>query len=185
MVASYDFDDQTLNNSKSEGDVAQAIVTGLNNYTGTVTYGEGRNGGKAVKLGDYGLKLNKQNLGDNFTVSLWLKAEGRIANNQSVMFLGYHNPEKWYAIAGRDSNNGVKMWANGGIYGWTEFGTLPLANDWHSVVITGDSENITTYFGRGSRYIRRDKSSVGRNKPGHLPWCYILGSRIYGLLWMM
>ena len=146
LVASYDFDDQTLNNSKSEGDVAQAIVTGLNNYTGTVTYGEGRNGGKAVKLGDYGLKLNKQNLGDNFTVSLWLKAEGRIANNQSVMFLGYHNPEKWYAIAGRDSNNGVKMWANGGIYGWTEFGTLPLANDWHSVVITGDSENITTYF---------------------------------------
>lgn len=46
LVASYDFDDQTLNNSKSEGDVAQAIVTGLNNYTGTVTYGEGRNGGK-------------------------------------------------------------------------------------------------------------------------------------------
>ena len=88
LVASYDFDDQTLNNSKSEGDVAQAIVTGLNNYTGTVTYGEGRNGGKAVKLGDYGLKLNKQNLGDNFTVSLWLKAEGTIANNQSVLFLG-------------------------------------------------------------------------------------------------
>ena len=33
LVASYDFDDQTLNNSKLEGDVAQAIVTGLNNYT--------------------------------------------------------------------------------------------------------------------------------------------------------
>ena len=39
------------------------------------------------------------------------------------------------------------MWAKAAsIYSWTEFGILPLANDWHSVVITGDSENITTYF---------------------------------------
>ena len=147
LVASYNFDDGTLNNSVTEGDAAVAITTGLSNYTGTVEYADGREeGSKAVKLGNYGLQLNHKNLGDNFTVSLWLKPEGTIANNQSVLFLGYNNPEKWYAIAGRAANNVVKMWANGKGYAWNEFGTLALGNDWHSVVITGDASNITTYF---------------------------------------
>ena len=111
LVASYDFDNETLDNSVKEGDAAKAIVTGLGDYSGAVKYGAGREGGKAVRLGDYGLQLNQKNLGDNFTVSLWLKPEGTIANNQSVLFLGYHNPELWYALAGRDAKNAVKMWA--------------------------------------------------------------------------
>ncbi|MEI3219909.1 MAG: hypothetical protein V8S08_10225 [Lachnoclostridium sp.] len=38
LVASYNFDDRTLNNSVTEGDAAVAITTGLSNYTGTVEY---------------------------------------------------------------------------------------------------------------------------------------------------
>ncbi len=146
LVASYDFDNETLDNSVKEGDAAKAIVTGLGDYSGAVKYGAGREGGKAVRLGDYGLQLNQKNLGDNFTVSLWLKPEGTIANNQSVLFLGYHNPELWYALAGRDAKNAVKMWAKGGQYSWTEFGTLELGNDWHQVTITGDGKNLKAYL---------------------------------------
>ena len=100
LVASYTFDDQALNNSVSENDAASPIVTGLGAYTGDVSYQEGKGGGYAVHLGDYGLKLNKANLGQNFTVSMWLKPDGTLDANQSVLFLGHHAPEKWLSVAG-------------------------------------------------------------------------------------
>lgn len=122
LVGEWTFENETLENDVEGGTAASAIVTGLGNYSGTVTYTEDRNGGKAVKLGDYGLKLNQQDLGDNFTVSMWLKPDGNISDNQSVLFLGYHNPEKWLAIAGDGNNNSTtKIWANGNGYSWTKW----------------------------------------------------------------
>ena len=165
LVASYSFDDETLNSSVTEGDAASAVVTRLGNYNGSVKYADGRQGGKAVRLGDYGLKLNHQNLGDNFTVSMWLKPEGTIANNQSVVFLGYHSPELWYAIAGRDAGNKVKMWAKGGAYSWNEFGVLDLGNDWHQVTITGDASNIKVYLdGAAASTTETNKPLSGSNQ---------------------
>ena len=54
LVASYAFDDGTLNNSVTENDAASPIVKGLEAYTGDVSYQEGKDGGQAVRLGDYG-----------------------------------------------------------------------------------------------------------------------------------
>ena len=72
-------------------------MTGLDTYSSAVAYEDGYSG-KAVRLGDYGLKLNRQNLGENFTVSLWLKPDGTLAVNQSVVFLGYHSPKNGWPL---------------------------------------------------------------------------------------
>ena len=98
----------------TENDAASPIVKGLEAYTGDVSYQEGKDGGQAVRLGDYGLKLNKANLGQNFTVSLWLKPDGTFASNQSVLFLGHHSPEKWLSVAGNaDGTSQCKIWRTG------------------------------------------------------------------------
>ena len=98
LVASYSFDKEDLTDSVGGAD-ASAIVTGLGAYSGTLEYVEGQSG-KGIQLGDYGLKLNRENLGENFTVSLWIKPDGNILADQSTLFLGWHSPEKWLAVAG-------------------------------------------------------------------------------------
>lgn len=97
-MASYSFDNEDLTDGQGGAD-ASAVVTGLGSYSGSVSYEEGVEG-QAIRLGDYGLKLNQQNLGEDFTVSMWLKPDKTLADNQSVLFLGHHNPEKWLAVAG-------------------------------------------------------------------------------------
>lgn len=145
LIAAYSFDDKTLNNSVSENDSASAITTGLKNYTGDPLYESGKEG-QAVRLGDYGLKLNKENLGKNFTVSMWLQPDAALKDNQSVLFLGYHSPEKWLAAAGNASGQS-KIWANGNGYSWTELGTTPLeAGKWHCLTVTGTGETVTAYL---------------------------------------
>ena len=101
LVASYDFNKKDLTNGVSEQGQAEAIVTGLGAYEQALTYEAGdTDKGQALKLGDYGLKLNQRDLGDDFSVSMWLKPNGDFAENEAVMFLGYHSPEKWLAVAG-------------------------------------------------------------------------------------
>lgn len=72
-------------------------------YSKDVVYEEGKSG-KAVRLGDYGLKLDEENLGKEYTVSAWVKPDGTLAENQNVLFLGYHNPEKWWQYPVKDRN---------------------------------------------------------------------------------
>ena len=154
-VAEYRFEDN-LNNSVSEGDQAAAVITGLRAYNGTPSYVEGRKAGsKAVKLGDFGLQLNKKNLGKNFTVSAWYKADSTFAENQNLMFLGYHNPEKWIGISGNSSGtNQLKVWTSEGtqgaeFYRWITLNnpTLP-AGEWHCLTLTqSDNDNtVKTYI---------------------------------------
>lgn len=92
LVASYDFEGN-LNNAVKGGAQAQALVTGLGTYNGAITYGEGKDG-QAVKLGNYGLKLNQNDLGTEYTVSMWVKSDKALAGNQVMLFMGYHDPGK-------------------------------------------------------------------------------------------
>lgn len=99
LVAYYTFEN-SLDNVQGE-DAATAIVTGLGEYTdGEIVYDADGFKDTAIRLGDYGLKLNRENLGENFTVSMWLKADDVFTENQVLMFLGHHNPEKWIAVSG-------------------------------------------------------------------------------------
>ena len=85
LVASFSFDDENLTDSQG-GEDASAIVTGLNPYSGRMEYVDGYDGGKGIQLGDYGLKLNRENLGENFTVSLWIKPDNTIQADQATLF---------------------------------------------------------------------------------------------------
>ena len=146
LVAAYSFDGETLANEKGGSD-ASAIVTGLNAYSGTPVYEDGKEG-KALRLGDYGLKLNREDLGDNFTVSLWLNWDGSVVYNQSVLFLGYHNPEKWLAVGGteHDGLTNSRFWANGNGYSWTSLGSADLSGGWHQLTLVGSSSGVAAYL---------------------------------------
>ena len=57
-LAYYDFND-----GMAEG--PRAIVTGLSDYKGDVTFAQGRSAeeaDQAIELGEYGLKMNQQNI---------------------------------------------------------------------------------------------------------------------------
>ena len=146
LVAAYSFDGETLADEKG-GSGASAIVTGLNAYSGAPVYEAGKEG-KALRLGDYGLKLNREDLGDNFTVSLWLNWDGSVVYNQSVLFLGYHNPEKWLAVGGteHDGLTNSRFWANGNGYSWTTLGSADLSGGWHQLTLVGSSGGVAAYL---------------------------------------
>ena len=182
VVAWYNFDDQTLDNIKGD-DNAKAIITGLTNYSGSLVYGEDRDSsnteGHAVKLGEYGIELNEQNLGDNFSVSLWVKPDGTLNANQSVLFLGYSSPEDWYGIAGNTTGtNEVKIWCRNpsvsSYNGWITKATTTIdSSSWHHVVITGDGTTHNTYID-GKLITSSDFSNVlsGENQDIYLGVTY-------------
>lgn len=152
LVASYDFNKKDLTNGVSEQGQAEAIVTGFGAYEQALTYEAGdTDKGQALKLGDYGLKLNQRDLGDDFSVSMWLKPNGDFAENEAVMFLGYHSPEKWLAVAGSGNpESDCKFWTNGSgngqSFGWTGFGNMTIDSSWHCLTVTGSNEGVTAYL---------------------------------------
>lgn len=147
LKAYYSFDEGTLENSKA-GNSASAVLKGLGSYGERVSYSDEGKAGKAVKLDGYGLKLNQEDLGDDFTVSVWLKADGTLAENQSVLFLGYHSPEKWFSVAGnRNNTSECKAWANGNGYAWKTLGTLGIgAGEWHCLTLTGTGGEMSAWL---------------------------------------
>lgn len=147
LVASYSFDNEDLTDGQGGAD-ASAIVTRLGAYSGDLEFVDGYGGdGRAIQLGDYGLKLNRENLGENFTVSLWLKPDGNIQADQSTLFLGYHDPEQWLAVAGdADNSTQYRFWANGNGHSWTGLGTTDISAQWHQLTITGSESGVTAYL---------------------------------------
>lgn len=152
-VASYSFEDGLVNAEGAETDTASAVVTGLGSYNGEVAYDEDGFKGSAVRLGDYGLKLNKENLGENFSVSMWLNSDSTFPENQVLMFLGYHDPQKWIAVSGGEPGNGnsslVKFWGkDDSVY--TSHTTLSTTNipagSWHQLTVTGSEDTLTAYL---------------------------------------
>lgn len=153
LTAYYTFDDSTLDNSVEGGETAAPLGSAMGNYSGeTVFEKDGKKGG-AVRLGSYGLDLKQKDLGDNFTISLWMKPDGTFAENQNLLFLGYNNPEKWFSVAGNATNGGkssqCKVWANGGTkasYQWKTFDTCAIDSAWHLLTLTGTSEKMSAYL---------------------------------------
>lgn len=158
LVASYSFDEENLKDSQGGAD-ASAVVTKLESYSQNLTYVEGKEG-KGLQLGDYGLKLNRQNLGEDFTVSLWMKPDGQIQADQATLFMGYHDPEKWLAVAGEaDDSITYRFWANGNGPTWTSYGTTDIAADgWHQLTITGSESTVTAYLD-GEQWGKADSNS--------------------------
>lgn len=148
LIASYSFEED-LSNDGDEADSAEAKIKGLGAYSGTVSYDENGVDGKALKLSGYGLQLNQKNVGTQYTVSAWFKPDSTFTENQNVMFLGYHDPEKWVAVAGNKNNSSeFKAWCNDSTtYKWATMKTLNLpVNDWSLLTISGNGEEVKTYL---------------------------------------
>lgn len=138
-VAVYDFED-------GAGENTQALVKGLGAYNGEIQYAEGKDSEKAVKLGSYGLKLNQENLGETYTVSMWVKPDGTIKTNTPVIFLGYHNPEKWVGVSGENNNSSCKVWTNGSGFTWKTVTSLTLpAGEWNQITLTQKGDTLSVY----------------------------------------
>lgn len=151
LVAWYDFNDGTLTNSKGES-LAAPIVKGLGSYNGEVKYDANRDeniAGHSLRLdGNYGVKLNTKNLGENYSVSLWVKPEKKVPVNTPVVFVGYHDPELWYSVSGNDDKNRLKFWYNNGAdFKWvTKTYADYDAAQWHHIVLTADGKENKAYF---------------------------------------
>lgn len=146
-VVSYDF------NSKELEDGVSKRIKELKSYDGDTEFDTGRSGSdsdKAVKLGNYGLELPQKNLGNTYTVSLWVKPTSSLKTFSPVLFLGYHDPEKWCGIAGaaRDDDNTdgeCILWGGSlGITGADEPHVYAPLNEWtmFTVAQTGSSMDL-------------------------------------------
>lgn len=148
LIASYTFNG-TLANGVENGTAASAIATGLIAYNSNLEYVEGKDG-TGIKLGDYGLMLDSEGLGENFAVSAWMKPDGTLAVNQAVLFAGEHVSKRqdWIGVAGNKSGtNQVKFWEHGGTgeLTWSTLATPDISAEWHHVVLTGSSTAVEMY----------------------------------------
>ncbi|MBO5303192.1 MAG: FIVAR domain-containing protein [Lachnospiraceae bacterium] len=93
LVAGYTFDSTIDATTKVDDDTIQTSIVGagVSESTAEAAYTTGHDGTEngAVQLGDYGLKLNRTNIGTSYTVSFWVKRDGSkyLSNDQNKMVL--------------------------------------------------------------------------------------------------
>lgn len=128
-----------------DGSTAKTAARG--DYTGAVDYTEGHTG-QGVALGNYGLELEQENLGENHTVSLWVKKTGTPVQNSSLIYMGaaVGATENWVSVAGSDSQN-IHVWTNGDGFGWTTgiSGVALPADEWTLVTVAQEGRNLDLY----------------------------------------
>lgn len=123
---------------------AEVLVTKLGAYGKDVEYGTGRTG-RAVRLGEYGLKLGQKNLGTNYSVSVWVKPDGVVAINSPVIFVGYHSPENWVGISGHNTST-CKVWVKADSITHTTIDYVQQSPwEWTMLTLTGNGETFTIY----------------------------------------
>ncbi|MBE5938378.1 MAG: hypothetical protein E7265_10165 [Lachnospiraceae bacterium] len=161
LLASYDFEENLDNGCDTTGtDKADVYSRAFGAYSGDVVYEDGEFG-KAVRVGDYGLKLKKENIGKEFTISMWVKPDGSsYSENDVLLFLGNGNPEQWIGVSVDRNVNLMKVWGKGGnLTTWTTLSSPTLAkNEWHNLVLIGTDGSLETYVD-GTLINRSDNSN--------------------------
>ncbi len=122
--------------------------------------------GKAVKLVNGGVDLNRKNVGNVYTVSVWMKKDEALANNHTALFLGYNNPERWVSVAG-DNASKAKIWArqsadkNKPYYNHTVLTQVNNFCDgtWHNLTFVGEAGKISFYLD-GKLIVTKDNNDL-------------------------
>ncbi len=145
-VFSLDFDDESI------GD-ASALSKGLSAYDGSPVYEAGRLG-KAIRLDNYGLRLNQEDVGQNYTVSLWMKHDTALTDNQQILSLGHgtDKSENWLDIAGDRNNSGnYKIWTRNKAVSpnnwyYIDESVKQKTGEWTMLSLTGNGTDFAVYF---------------------------------------
>lgn len=162
-VGTYNFDG-TL------GDGVVLQTKGLNPYSGDAVYGQGKTDfvdDKAVRTGTYGMKLPHTNLGTTYTVSAWLKAESSIPENTAMLFVGYHNPEKWVGLAGcKGDAQKAKVWTREGYKTIAE----PYFNqgEWKMITLAQSGADLDVYI--NGKLVNSDTAQEAMNGADQSIW---------------
>ncbi len=150
LVASYSFEGN-LKNDVAGGDDAVAYTEAMaGQYSGDIVYEDNGKAGKAVRLNGYGLLADKGDINKDYTVSAWIKMEENFSkSDQTVMFLGYNNPEKWLGIASNGTDVNARLWNHdGSTFRWQSLNpSLDLTKEsWHHIVLAGTDGQLTAYM---------------------------------------
>lgn len=155
-IGTYDFNTKKDQVSPDLGtNVVAKSSCGVNSdilldYNDPIKYVPGRSG----EAGDYavdtqgkhGLILPEKQLGDNYTISFWVKptdiSKGKWAT--SLLFVGRHtsNNEKWVSIATRNNAGAVACWSPG-----NENGDIQIVQDqWQMITLVQRGTDADVYL---------------------------------------
>ncbi len=147
----YEEADSLVKKYTFENDLNGADMQKLHNdgiYNGSAVYGDGKYG-KGILLGDYGLKLNVGELGEDYTISMWVNPSSEVLNYSSLLFLGTPKgaAEQWVSLTG-DGNGGIRLWSTGDSLAWeTAFsGILLPVHTWSHITLTQKGNQATLYL---------------------------------------
>ena len=119
--------------------------------------------GRSGKAGDYavdtqgkhGLILPEKQLGDNYTISFWVKptdiSKGKWAT--SLLFVGRHtsNNEKWVSIATRDNTGAVACWSTGN----RQNGDITVVQDeWQMITLVQRGTDADVYLNGEKKFTK-------------------------------
>ncbi|MEY8235640.1 LamG-like jellyroll fold domain-containing protein [Lachnospiraceae bacterium 66-29] len=164
-VGTYDFNTKESQVSPDLGNgVTAKSSCGVNSdilldYNDPIKYVPGRSG----KAGDYavdtqgkhGLILPEKQLGDNYTISFWVKptdiSKGKWAT--SLLFVGRHtsNNEKWVSIATRDNTGAVACWSTGN----RQNGDITVVQDeWQMITLVQRGTDADVYLNGEKKFTK-------------------------------
>lgn len=150
-VATYDFNAAEGTVSPTEGTLKENVEMygkAFAAYSGGAKYGPGRNSDTdpsdfSIQTGDYGLKLPDGPLGENYTVSLWVKPTAGVDFASSVVFVGSHDPAKWISVAGVDSSDNMMCWISTG--NTNKGNTKITLNEWNMITLVQEGTNAKVF----------------------------------------
>jgi Bacterial surface proteins containing Ig-like domains len=153
-VSTYDFnatEDAPTVGTMKEGVKAVLGQTNLPDYEGEFEYGAGRSGEErdfAVSTGKYGLRLPDNQLGENYSISFWVKptAVDKWGWATSLLFVGTHEePAKWISIATRNNQGAVVCWSFLGSH--NQNGDIALKNnEWAMLTLVQKGDDVGIYL---------------------------------------
>lgn len=156
LVKFFDFEDKTDDATAVTKAAKPAPVVGPE-----YKYAEGKSGKGIVLDGTYGLKLADSkdlNLGENYTVSFWMKPDALCGAVDPTLAAGTFSPEHWLNLT-----FDAKIWSRNGDYIATPAANAYKQGEWQHVAVSvnGDKAGTAANTGTARLYINGELVSSG------------------------
>lgn len=181
-IYSFDFNDENLNSTVSPDDALTVVGAGNTASTATPVYEAGRSGeagDKSVKLGSHALSL-PGNIGENYTVNVWMKSNvDTIANNNAIFLLGAGDPnQEWVGFAGTGTEGKARVWGKyAGKYQDPVASNINMAKDrWTMLTIAQEGTTLEIYQDGVLKSTKTDASSILKGDDRNI----LLGTTYWG-----